>query len=79
VGVWELAFVAFGICFFELLIPSTLRGHIFFNFISFLMIFLELNTPIGGVQVLFKHQKNGALPLDLACLEHLSVIVAIQL
>jgi hypothetical protein len=42
------------------------------------MIFSALDVPIGGVQVLFRHQKNGALPLDLPCFEHLSVIVAIQ-
>jgi hypothetical protein len=43
------------------------------------MIFSALNTPIGGVQVLFKHQNERAFPLDLACFECLNVIVAIQL
>jgi hypothetical protein len=36
-------------------------------------------VPIRGVQVLFRHKNNGALPLDLTYLEHLSVIVATQL
>ncbi len=66
VGVWELAFVAFGGLFFEFLTPFTLRGHNFFNSISFLTIFNALNTPIGGLQVYFEHQKNGGLPLDLS-------------
>jgi hypothetical protein len=42
------------------------------------MTFSAPNAPIGGVQVLFKHQNNGGLPLDLVCLEHLSVIIATQ-
>jgi hypothetical protein len=44
----------------------------------FLTIFNAPNVAIGGVQVLFTYQKKGALPLDIACLEHLNVIVAIQ-
>jgi hypothetical protein len=43
-----------------------------------LTIFSAPNAPIGGVQVLFRQKKNGTFPLDLACLEHLNVIVAIQ-
>jgi hypothetical protein len=42
------------------------------------MTFSAPNAPIGGVQVLIRHQKNGALPLDLACFEHLNVIVLTQ-
>jgi len=42
------------------------------------MIFSALDAPIGRIKILFKHKKNGALPLDLACLERLSVIVAIE-
>jgi hypothetical protein len=45
----------------------------------FLTFFSALDAPIGKVQVLFKHQNNGTIPLDLACLERLNVIVAIQL
>jgi len=43
------------------------------------MIFSVVNMPIGGVQVLFRHQKQWSPPLDLACFEHLNVIIAIQL
>jgi hypothetical protein len=45
----------------------------------FLTIFSALDTPIEKVQILFKHQNKGAIPLDLACLESLNVIVVIQL
>jgi hypothetical protein len=62
------------VCFFEFLTPYTWKGRNFFNSIIFLMIFSALNAPIGKVQVLFRHQNNGAVPLDLAYLEHLSVI-----
>ncbi len=31
-----------------------------------------MDAPIGGVQVLFGHRNNTALPLDPACPEHLS-------
>jgi len=72
------AFVAFGGLFFELY-PYILKAHNVFNSIPFLMIFNALKMSIGGVQVFFKCQKNGALPLDLARLERLSIIVAIQL
>jgi len=63
VNVWEPTFVAFGGFFFEFLNPSTLRGHNFFNSIMFLKILNALNTLIGGVQVLFKHQKQWNPPL----------------
>jgi hypothetical protein len=43
------------------------------------MIFNTLDVPIGGIQVLSKCQKNGALTLDLACFERLNAIVATQL
>jgi hypothetical protein len=61
------------VCFFEFLTLFTLGGHNFFNSIPFLMIFNVTNAPIGGVQVFFGHQKNGAIPLDLACLKRLNV------
>jgi hypothetical protein len=32
-----------------------------------------------GLKKILDKKNNGALPLDLACLEHLSVIIAIQL
>jgi hypothetical protein len=77
-GVWELVSVHLVVCFFECLASSTLRGHNFFNFIPFLMIFNAPYAPIRRVQILFRHQKNKAHPLDLACLECLSVIIATQ-
>jgi hypothetical protein len=40
------------------------------------MIFNAPKLIMGGIQILFGHQKNGTLPLDLAYLGHLSVIVA---
>jgi hypothetical protein len=50
VGVWELAFVAFGGLFLKkFLTPFTLRGHNFLNYISFLTIFNALDASIGGV------------------------------
>ncbi len=70
-SIWWFVFV----CFWP---PLLFQGYNFFNFNSFLTIFNALNALIGGVQVLFKHQNNGALPLDLAYFEHLSVIVVIQ-
>ncbi len=42
------------------------------------MIFSALDVPIGRVQVCLNTKKNGALSLDLAYLECLSVIVTIQ-
>jgi hypothetical protein len=49
--------------FFELLTPSTLKGHNFLNFITFLMIFSALDAPIGGVQIFFRHPKKWNPPL----------------
>jgi hypothetical protein len=37
------------------------------------------NVPIGGVQFLFRHQKNGAFPLNLAHLECLNVLSLVGL
>jgi hypothetical protein len=42
------------------------------------MIFSAPDVSIGGVQVLFRHQKQWSLPSRLARLEHLSFIVATQ-
>jgi hypothetical protein len=66
------------VCFWVLDL-SILRGQNFFNYIPFLMIVNALNVPIGGVQVLFRRKKQWSFALDLACLEHLSVIIAIEL
>jgi hypothetical protein len=46
------------VCYFERLIAFTLEGNNFFNSISFLMIFSVPYAAIGGVQVLFGHQKQ---------------------
>jgi len=62
VGVWELAFVTFGGLFFEFFDPFILKAHNFINSIPFFMMFCALNVPIGGIQVLFKHQKQWILP-----------------
>jgi hypothetical protein len=40
------------------------------------MIFNALDRPIKRVQKNLDTKNNKALPLDLACLEHLSVIIA---
>jgi hypothetical protein len=56
-GVWELAFVTFDGFLKKFLTPSILGGHNFLNSIPFLMIFSAPNVSIGGVQVLFGHQK----------------------
>jgi hypothetical protein len=61
-GVWELAFVMFDGLFLEFLTPSTLEGCTFFNFIPFFMIFITLNAPIGGLQILFKHKNMEPSP-----------------
>jgi hypothetical protein len=53
--------------FFEFLTPSTLGGHNFLNSIPFFMIFNAPYTPIGGVQVLFRYQKQKSPPLG-SCL-----------
>jgi hypothetical protein len=42
------------------------------------MIFSAPKVPIRKVQVLLDTKNNGVIPLDLAYLEHLSVIVATQ-
>ncbi len=84
-GVWEPAFVTLVVYFFEFLTPSTLRGHNFFNSISFLTFFSALNMPIGGLQVLFRHQKQWIVPLGsglfwtLKCYSCNSIIINEQL
>jgi hypothetical protein len=78
-SVWELAFVAFGGFFYKKVDPFIWNGHNFFNSIIFLTIFNALDMLIGKIQVLLDVKKYGAFPLDLACLQGLSVIVAIQL
>ncbi len=67
--------------FFEFLTPSTLVDNNFLNFISFLTkIFCVPDEPKRGFQVFFLNTKNNeGLPLDLACLEHLSVQSPIDL
>jgi len=62
----------FGGLFFWVLNPFTLEGHNFLNSNPFLTIFSAPDATIGGVQVLFGHRNNTALPLDPACPEHLS-------
>jgi hypothetical protein len=52
--------------FFEFFIPFTLGGYNFFNSIPFSTIFSVLDVPIGGVQVLFGHQKQWNPPLELS-------------
>jgi hypothetical protein len=49
-------------------------GHNFLIFHPFLTIFSASDAPIGGVQVLFRHQKQRSppLPLDPACPKHIS-------
>jgi hypothetical protein len=56
-GVWEHAFVMFDGLFFWIIDPSTLEGHNFLNFIPFLTVFIAPYVQIGGVQILFGHQK----------------------
>ncbi len=63
-----MAFVTFSGLFFWILTPSTLGGHNFFNSISFFMIFKTLEMPIGGVKILFRHQKQWKLPLGFGLL-----------
>jgi hypothetical protein len=62
VGVWEVAFVTFGGFFFEFLTLLFLKGYNFLILIPFLIILSALDSPIGGVQILFKHQKQWSLP-----------------
>jgi hypothetical protein len=63
----------FGGLFFEFSIPFTLEGHNFLNFILFLMTSNTQDTPIRGFKFCLDTGNNGALPLNLACLECLSV------
>ncbi len=62
--------------FLKFLTPFIFEGRNFLNSILFLAIFSLLDAPIGGVQVFLNIRNNGTLPLDLACLECLSVIIA---
>jgi hypothetical protein len=64
------------ICFLKLLTPFIWGGGGGCNFIIyyiFFRIFSVSDAPKGGIQVLFRHQKNWSLPLDLAYPECLSV------
>ncbi len=72
-SVRESTLLCLGVCFFEFLTPSTFGGCNFFNSNSFLMIFSAPDVSTGRVQVLFKHQKQWSLPLNLACPECLNV------
>jgi hypothetical protein len=45
---------------------SILGAHNFLNFNLFWVIFNMLNMSIGGVQVLFGHQKQRSLPFGLS-------------
>ncbi len=56
-GVRELALYHL-VCFFVFVTPSILGGRNFLNSNLLLMIFSALDAPIGGVQVLFGHQKT---------------------
>jgi hypothetical protein len=58
-----LGFVRFDGLFFVFLKPSTLQGHKIFNFNLLSTIFSVSDAPIGGVQVLFGHQKQQSPPL----------------
>jgi hypothetical protein len=84
-GVWKPTFVVFGGLFFEFLTPSILRGHNFFNSISFFTIFSALDAPIGGVQVLFRRKKKWSpplgfgLPLTFKCYSCNSIAINEQL
>jgi hypothetical protein len=67
------------VCVFEFLTPCTLGGYVFLNSITFLTIFNVTNAPLGGVQFLFRHNKQQSPTLDLTCLGHLSVWSLIDL
>jgi len=58
-----MGFVLFDGLFFKFLTSSTFGGINFFNSNLFLMIFNGPNAPIGGIQVLFGHQKQWSPPL----------------
>jgi len=53
----------FGGLFFWILDPLYFGGRNFLNSNMFLTIFDVLDVPIGGVQVLFGHQKQQSPPL----------------
>ncbi len=73
-GVCEPAFVMFGDSFLEFFIdPFTLKGHNFLISNLFLIIIAVSNASRGGFKIYMNTRYNKALPLDLACLEHLSV------
>ncbi len=61
------------VCFNEFLTPFILVGCNFLISYLFFQIVSVSDAPRGGVQVLFRHQKYRALPLDPACPERLSV------
>jgi hypothetical protein len=61
------------VCLFYFLTLSNFGGCNFLNSNLFLTIFSAPNAPIRRVQVFLNTKNNGALLLDPACLEHLSV------
>ncbi len=61
------------VCFFEFLTPFTLGGHNFLISNLFSMIVSVSNVPRGGFKFCLDTRNNGALPLDPACPECLSV------
>jgi hypothetical protein len=75
----EWVFIISVICLFEFLTLFTLVGHNFLISNPFSTIVSVSNAPGGGVQVLFGHKNNGALPLDLAFPEQLNVQSPIDL
>jgi hypothetical protein len=63
-SVWKLALIVFGgFSSFEFLTPFMLVAHDFLISYLFSMIISVSNTPRGGVQVLFGHQKQQSSPL----------------
>jgi len=78
-GVWEPTFLTLGSFFFEFLIPSILRGHNFFNSITFLTILKVPQAQQDGFKFCFDTRNNEALPLDLACPECLNVWFTLNL
>ncbi len=59
--------------FFLVIDPFNLGGYNFLNSNPFLTIFSAPNASIGGFKFFLSIKNNGALLLDMACLEHLSV------
>jgi hypothetical protein len=57
-GVRELALYHLVVCFFVFVTPSILGDRNFLNSNLLLTIFSALDAQIGGVQVLFGHQKT---------------------